>query len=432
MNELFKIADLAVKGMTDAGADKAACTVSKSEKREFNVDGGKFSLFRTLFSNGLMMTALKDGKRGNVNVNRIDAESLNAAVKQVIAVCDSGEEDPAWGMAESEESVVSTDGCPDGDMDKFFERIRELTAQIGERYPKIIIEQLIASHAKVTRVYKNSFGVMHETTSGEYSVSVMYSGHEGEKAGSFFGSGITTDSLDTPFIELGALATELSDAEKQIHTQPLEGKFEGTAVFTPSCLASLWSVVIGNFTGSQSLHDGSSFWKDKLNEKVADERITLSLKPSDKRIVCGQRVAGDGFAAKDFDIIKNGVLKSFTLNLYAANKTGNERALNSSSSFVMEAGDKSLDEIVAGIERGIIVGRFSGGMPGANGDFSGVAKNSFLIENGKVTQPLSETMINGNLADMLNNLVAISSDYVLDGSTVLPYAAFGGITVSGK
>ncbi len=432
MNELFKIADLAVKGMTDAGADKAACTVTKSEKREFNVDGGKFSLYRTLFSNGLSLTAMKGGKRGNVNANHLDDESVREAVKQVMDVCGSGEEDPAWGMAENEKGIVSSDGCPDGDMDKFFERIRELTKQIGERYPKIIIEQLIASHTKASQVYENSFGVKHDMTSGKYSVSVMYSGHDGEKAGSFFGSEVTTDSLDKPFIEMGALATELADAEKQIYTQPLEGKFEGTAVFTPNCLITIWSVVAENFTGLQTMLDGSSIWKDKLNQKVADERITLSLKPRDSRVVCGQRMAGDGFAAEDFDIIKNGKLNSFTLNLYAANKTGNARALNSSGNFVMEAGDKPLDEIIAGIERGIIVGRFSGGMPGANGDFSGVAKNSFLIENGKVTQPLSETMINGNLADMLNNLCGISRECVLDGETVLPYAAFGGITVSGK
>ena len=99
---------------------------------------------------------------------------------------------------------------------------------------------------------------------------------------------------------------------------------------------------------------------------------------------------------------------------------------------VIASGDKTLDEIIAGIEKGILVGRFSGGDPAQNGDFSGVAKNSFLIENGKITGAVSETMISGNLAEMLNNLVAISKERVADGYSVLPYAAFDGITVSGK
>jgi PmbA protein len=71
----------------------------------------------------------------------------------------------------------------------------------------------------------------------------------------------------------------------------------------------------------------------------------------------------------------------------------------------------------------ILVGRFSGGEPGINGDFSGVAKNSFLIEGGKIVGAASETMISGNLADMLFNLVDISSETVFDGVSILPYAA---------
>ena len=95
-------------------------------------------------------------------------------------------------------------------------------------------------------------------------------------------------------------------------------------------------------------------------------------------------------------------------------------------------GEQSVEDIIASIDKGILVGRFSGGQPSTNGDFSGVAKNSFLIENGKITDAVSETMISGNLADMLKNVVAISRETVADGYSVLPYGAFGGITVSGK
>ena len=41
-------------------------------------------------------------------------------------------------------------------------------------------------------------------------------------------------------------------------------------------------------------------------------------------------------------------------------------------------------------------------------------------------------MISGNLADMLKNVVAVSKETVCDGTSVLPYIAFRGITISGK
>ena len=76
--------------------------------------------------------------------------------------------------------------------------------------------------------------------------------------------------------------------------------------------------------------------------------------------------------------------------------------------------------------------RFSGGEPSPGGDFSGVAKNSFLIENGRITGALSETMISGNIADMLKHGRAVSRATMDDGVVSVPYMAFDGVTISGK
>ena len=76
--------------------------------------------------------------------------------------------------------------------------------------------------------------------------------------------------------------------------------------------------------------------------------------------------------------------------------------------------------------------RFSGGEPSPSGEFSGVAKNSFLIENGKLVTALTETMISGCIADMLKTVRAISSEVLRDGTCSLPFIAFDGVTVSGK
>lgn len=98
----------------------------------------------------------------------------------------------------------------------------------------------------------------------------------------------------------------------------------------------------------------------------------------------------------------------------------------------MAGGDTSYEDMIKNTDRGIILGRFSGGNPSINGDFSGVAKNSFLVENGKVVGCVNEVMVSGNLADLLNNLITLSKETVANGSCVLPYAAFDHVTISGK
>ena len=432
MHDLKMIADKSLAALKNNGADKAQCSVRFTETHEFNVDGGKFSLFRTLFDNSLTLTAVKDDKKGSVGINRLDDESIAAAAVNCLAIAESGAADPAWAFAEKSENGTFTEGSPEADLDLLFDRTEELMNDIKAQFPLILMAQMIVTHKKRHTVFKNSFGVEYEVLSGNYEIELMFSAHEGEKSSSFFSSGVYTDRLDTPFMELGTIREDLANVSKQLETKPLEGKFTGVAVLPPFSLGTFIGSALSNFTADGTLLDGTSPWKDSLGKVVADPAITISAAPLDERIVCGERFTGEGFRSENYDIIKDGVLESFMLSGYVANKTGLPRAKNSSYAIVMKPGDTAYADIIAGIERGILVGRFSGGEPGTSGDFSGVAKNSFLIENGKITCALSETMISGNLGDLLKNVVAISSEVVCDGATVLPYAAFGGVTVSGK
>jgi len=61
-----------------------------------------------------------------------------------------------------------------------------------------------------------------------------------------------------------------------------------------------------------------------------------------------------------------------------------------------------------------------------------VAKNSYYIENGEIQYPISESMITGNIKDMLLNIKEISSGRVNNGESLYPWITFSGITVSGK
>ena len=131
-------------------------------------------------------------------------------------------------------------------------------------------------------------------------------------------------------------------------------------------------------------------------------------------------------------LIDKGVLKTHWLSLYGSKKTGRPVVKNTGGDLVIEPGDKTLEELIASVDKGLLMGGFSGGQPGTNGEFSGVAKNSFLIENGRVTRAVTETMINGNLGDMLRHVRGISRERDVQGVFTLPYLAVDGIVISGK
>ena len=433
MEKMKQLARTILEEAGKQGADYAQCTVSESEKKEFNVDGGRFSLMRTLYNRNVIITVLKEQRKGTVQINRFDSETVKNAVRDAIAAAESGKPDQAWQFADEQAEKEYTDGTPECDTDRLFMRTRELLESIRQKHPRIVMEQMITEHDRWEKVFMNTNGVTYCDLSGAYSFSLMYSAHEGEKGTSFYGSDVTLKTLDKPVIDCGFIERDLAMVEQQLDPQALDGKFSGPVILAPYALSEivLWTI-LGNFVSDGCLIDGTSIWKDKLGEQVADPCFTMSFAPFTEDVVIPERYTGEGYPTENFDLIRDGKLVSFAMSQYGANKTGGKRAGNSGSGMKVASGSRTLDEIITGIDKGILVMRFSGGAPAPSGEFSGVAKNSFLIENGKIAGALTETMISGCVPEMLMKIREISSDTLKDGSVSLPYIAFDGLTISGK
>ncbi len=423
------IANYCIEQLKQAGAHKSQCAVTFSEKKELNVETGEMSLFRTTFDTNVGMSVIVDQKSGSVAINKTDTESINEAVRKVMDMAQSSQPDDANDISPSQPKQSFSKGDDEPDMEKMYLRLDEFMGYVKKTHPTINMEAAIVDFSHSTSVFQNSNGVEFTTKEGMYGFSNMFTAKEGKDTSSFNGMGISALNLNTPFIESGSAKRLLKQSTEQVRTKPVSEKFIGEIVVTPDCLSDFLGFITGDISDGKIISK-TSVYKEKLNQQITDPRFTLHALPVSDEIIDGYFITDDGYVAENNTIINNGVLKTHLLSLYGANKTGGERAVNGGGAFVVDAGEKPKDEIIRNIKKGILLERFSGGRPSADGEFSGVAKNSYYIENGELKYPISETMISANIQEMFSNIGEISSDRIDFGYCIFPWISFKGVTVS--
>lgn len=432
MEDLRQISDKLAAIIEAKQPIKAQYSVETTETREITMENGDFTLFRTLFDNKVKVDVIKDQKKGTTVGNKFDDASLQEAVDSAVTSSESASAEEFNDIAPGNDEAKFEIGVYEPDVDKLMQRAVELSDTIQKKYPKILVMQIILQHEAKHEVYRTTTGSFDETFAGNYTVLLEFAGNDGTNSTGICGSYVVTKNLDTPFIELGNMEKDLKDAEASLNPISVEGKFEGNVIFTPACAAQMMAFSFSLFAGDGGIIDNSSLWKDKMNQKVAADCLTVSMKPWDERIVSHEVHTADGFRSEDYTLIDKGELRSFMTSLYTANKCNVNRAKNTGFDVVVEAGDISFEDMVKNTKKGLIVGSISCGHPGANGEISGVAKNSFYVEDGQIKGAVMETMVSFNLAEMFLNIKEISKELVCDGAMVMPYFNVDHIIVSGK
>ncbi|MDR2360307.1 MAG: TldD/PmbA family protein [Oscillospiraceae bacterium] len=430
--EFYTIVDKVFAKLKELGADGAEVSVSRGKADELNVDAGEFSLARTTISNSLGIRALTGSRKGESYINRCDDAAISQAAEEAVAAANNSEPDEAEDIGASIGEREFDTGWTESELGVMYDRMQDFISACKAEYPKADILQFITRGRTGDSLFANTNGTRVYQHGGYYTVSIGVSGRDGDKTSSMQYYGFSAEDLNKPFMDNAEVRRLCKEIELQIETVPVSGKFVGDVLVAPDCVADFIDSVLTSSVYGGSLYTGSSPWKDKLGQMVADSRLTVEFDPFDDRFVKGSELTSDGHLAEKHTVIENGILKSFICNRYSANKTGHKRAGNYGVNCIIAPGDKSFDELAASIGNGLVLNRFSGGNPASNGDFSGIAKNSFRIRGGKIAEAVSETMISGNLRDMLNNIGGIGNSQIQDGSIAVPWIVFRGVTISGK
>lgn len=173
--------------------------------------------------------------------------------------------------------------------------------------------------------------------------------------------------------------------------------------------------------GGRSFEEDRTFTAGHLGEKLFDERFTLVDDPFRWQVL-GSPFDYEGRAKQPLTLVKNGVLQAVAYDRKTAKKAGKLPTGHAlmppntmgplAGNIFLEPGDQSVDQMIASTERGIYITRFwySNMVDEKQATMTGMSRDgTFLIENGKLTQPLRNMRYNESLLKAFANIDAIGN-----------------------
>ena len=414
-----------------AGADAAQAALVRNDQVEVGFDTKRLSLLRTTDDESTSLAVFKGGRKGNAAITGSAPEAVTAAIAEALAAADAAPPDPANGVAAAASQPASAHGPAAPDRDHLMDRALEHIAMMGREFPAIVSREAYHCFVRTRRSFANSAGLAQQETRGRYSFWSMFAARRNGRTTSANYSGAFAYAPFKRLIDAGGLSRLYDETSRSFDTEPAPGKFIGDVIVTPDALEGLLLWPLARVLGGYSLMSGTSPYKDKRGAAIASPCFSLLNRPTAASFPEGQDFDGFGVPTRDLDVIRGGVLQDFLVDFYISKKLGLAQTAGAHA-FVVPPGTKSEAEIVAETERGVLLTRFSGGNPTDNLDFSGIAKNAFYVEGGMVRYPLAETMISGNLRELLLSIRAVSKETIDFGHARLPTVAAGGVTIHGR
>lgn len=212
-------------------------------------------------------------------------------------------------------------------------------------------------------------------------------------------------------------------------------------IFDRDAARSIVGLLAGCVLGG-SIWRKSSYLVDRVGSKVASELVDIVDDPLLSRAPGSRGFDGEGLLSRRNVVVEGGVLKTYLMDTYSARKLGLKSTASASrspaggissstSNLVLQSGSQSREELIADTKHGLYVTRMMGfGFNGVTGDFSRGA-SGFLIQDGELTDPVSEVTISLNLDQILQRIDAVANDLEYRTAITSPTFRVSAMTLAG-
>lgn len=427
------------------GAQKARVTLNKSCMDLIGTLNGEVDKVSHCLDRSISIALFVDGKFGSFSINRLEESALEDFIDRAVATARLLAEDPCRDLPDpartakdavtGRELGLYDEACLSVDTDG---RLAvALGASLFKRTApgpgwKLISEEGEYSDSVFDTLVMDTQGLCcrHTETSFEYGVEMTVIDDGGNKYSGYWWN-------STPrFAELGADrigARALERAAAQIGPRRLHsGKYR--CVVDSECASRLVTPLL-NALGGYAIQQHNSFLLDTLGKKVFHEGFTIRDVGRRAGQTGSRLFDSEGVATRERDIVAGGVVNEYFINTYMAAKMGMEPTVEDATRpRVMPWPQAGLDRaaILKLCGEGILVTGFNGGNSNAaTGDYS-FGIEGFAFKDGKLTHPVREMLMTGNLVDLWNSLLAAGDDARPCLSKLVPTLAFENVDFSGE
>ena len=430
-----------------AGADQADAIAIDGTSLSIDVRGGSLEHADRSEGIDIGLRVLIGQKQAIVSSSDTKPDTMAEMADRAIAMAKEAPDDPHAGLADPSQLTDKTDNSP-----------LELFDPSDEPDPAALQDDAVRAEAaalrndQIAQVQSASAGYsrrrIHLSASNGFSagyarssrglscVAIAGEGTGMERDYDYDSRVFQSDLRDADEIGIRAAARAV---ERHGARKPKTGSYP--VLFDERIASGLIGHLLQAVNGA-AIARGSSWLRDALGEQVLPAHLSITEDPHRRRAASSRFFDAEGLATSKRNIVENGVLTGWTLDLANARKLGMESTASavrgtsappspSLSNIALTQGDASRADLIAQMGTGLLVTSMIGSTINPNtGDYSRGAAG-FWIENGEITHPVNECTIAGSLPEMLSRIIP-ANDARTHLSRVVPSLLIEGMTLAGN
>ncbi|KQB98592.1 TldD/PmbA family protein [Pedobacter sp. Hv1] len=397
---------LLTKVLAYSKAEQCEVNLSSSDSGNIRYARNSVSTSGGISTNSLVVSSAFGKKLGIATINEFDDASLEKVVRRSEELAQLAPENPEF-MPFLGPQEYGTDSPT------YSEATAAVTPKQRADAVQDSLKQAMDNKLNAAGFLSNSAGcsaMMNSKGLFAYNASTDVAFNITVRTEDSKGSGYATKGY-TDFSKLNAKTATAIAAKKalsSVEAKAIEpGKY--TVILEPTAVAVMLENLFFGLDARQA-DEGRSFMskpggKTKLGEQLLDERVNIYSDPWNPELPTSTW-SGDGRAQQKVNWIEKGIIKNLYSSRYWAQKTG-IKSIPSPDGMIMQGGTKSLEELIKGTERGILVTRlwYIRSVDPQTILLTGLTRDgTFYIENGEIKFPVKNFRFNESPIIMLNNL----------------------------